>query len=88
MKLIDWMKRESLDDDAVAERVGDVTGSAVKKWKYGERLPRRDELLKLYEISGGVVTPNSFVLDPEQESAAESNIISTPFSSCPDLQES
>lgn len=62
MRLIDWMRQANLSDTDVADRVGGVSAHAVKKWKYGERIPRRAELLKLVEISEGKVSPNDFVL--------------------------
>lgn len=62
MRLIDWMREANLDDGQVADLVGGVSGHAVKKWKYGERIPRRAELLRLIEISSGKVSPNDFVL--------------------------
>jgi hypothetical protein len=60
MKLLDWMRDNSLDDDAMAILVGGVTAHAVKKWKYGERTPRRTELQKISEVTAGNVTANDF----------------------------
>jgi hypothetical protein len=67
MKLIDWMRDKSLDDDTMASLIGGVSGHAVKKWKYGERMPRRNELHRISEITGGEVTANDFI---ENHSAA------------------
>lgn len=64
MRLIDWMHETKLTDGDVAEMVGGVSSHAVKKWKYGERIPRRAELQRLADISEGKVSPNDFVLPP------------------------
>ncbi len=61
MKLIDWMRDNSADDDAMASLIGGVSGHAVKKWKYGERMPRRNELLRITEVTNGLVTANDFM---------------------------
>lgn len=68
MKLIDWMKTEGLDDQQLADRLTSLSSdpekstspSAVKKWKYGERIPRQHEMQGLHVISGGNVSPNDF----------------------------
>jgi hypothetical protein len=64
MRLIDWMHEAGLTDSEVADKVGGISSHAVKKWKYGERIPRRAEQRRLTEISDGKVTPNDFVLTP------------------------
>ena len=62
MKLLDYMKANSLDDAALAARVGPgVTARAVRKWKYGETAPRIPELVRLEEITGGIVTAVDFL---------------------------
>ena len=68
MKLIVWMKNEKVDDQQVADRLNALPGaedksisaSAVKKWKYNERIPRPDEMRGLHTISAGKVDPNDF----------------------------
>lgn len=61
MKLIEWMRAQGLDDDAVAAAVGDVSAHAVKKWKYDERIPRKAQLRRLTEVTNGQVTANDFM---------------------------
>lgn len=56
MKLLDYMRRENIDDEALAAQVGSVTAYAVKKWKYGERVPDALTIVRLEEITGGEVT--------------------------------
>lgn len=68
MKLIDWMKTEGIDDQQLAERLSALSSdpekttsaSAVKKWKYGERVPRADEMKGIHALSHGAVAPNDF----------------------------
>lgn len=56
MKLLDWMRREGIDDNEMADQVGGVTAFAVKKWKYGERVPDARTIVRLEEITSGDVT--------------------------------
>lgn len=51
MKLIDYMRREGIDDDAMAKQIGQCTGHAVKKWKYGERVPDANRILRIERIT-------------------------------------
>lgn len=68
MKLIEWMKAEGLNDQAVVDRLNALPGrendpvsvGAVRKWMYGERIPRAPEMAGLFEISEGQVDANSF----------------------------
>lgn len=60
MKLLDWMKANEMSDVAFAERVG-RSKWAVRKWIYGQRVPRRAELLQILEITSGAVTPSDFL---------------------------
>lgn len=55
MKLLDYMRQEGIDDDAFAKLVGDCTGYAVKKWKYGERQPPADKVIRIEEVTNGNV---------------------------------
>lgn len=55
MKLIDWMRREGIDDEAFAASVGDCTSHAVRKWKYGERNPPGDRIARIEVVTGGEV---------------------------------
>jgi hypothetical protein len=70
MQLIEWMREANLTDVDVATMVGGVSSHAVKKWKYGERVPRRAELQRLADISAGKVSPNDFVFAPSTNGAS------------------
>ena len=65
MKLVDYMKREALGPDEMAAQVGDVSVSGVRKWMYGERVPRPDQMRRIAAVTGGAVMPNDFVMCSE-----------------------
>ncbi|SFV33250.1 hypothetical protein SAMN05216456_1933 [Devosia crocina] len=69
MKLISYLKSEALDLDDFATQVGGVTASGVRKWLRDERVPRPDQMRRIFEVTGGQVTPNDFVLRPDEVSA-------------------
>lgn len=68
MKLADYMKANSLDDAAMAQRIGDCTEFAVKKWKYGERTPRPEQMTKIKAATAGEVSADDFM--PAENGAA------------------
>lgn len=70
MKLIDYMAEHSLTTEAMAAKIGDASASGVTKWMRGERLPRVEQLRRIFEVTGGAVTPNDFVLSETKETAA------------------
>ena len=61
MKLLDWMRDQKMDDGALAKLVGDCSHHAVKKWKYGERMPPADVIVRIEEITRKKVTLRDFV---------------------------
>lgn len=60
MTLNEFMKLANLSDTDIARKLGCSEG-AVKKWRYGERIPRRDQLRQIHDITNGAVTANDFV---------------------------
>ena len=67
MKLSAYMKESGIDDDAMAASIGDCSAGAVRKWKYGERIPRPDHLRRITEATKGAVTANDFFDTPAAE---------------------
>lgn len=61
MKLLTYMADRDLDDSALAEKIGNCSEYAVRKWKYGERIPRLAHLIRIAEVTEGAVTANDFV---------------------------
>jgi transcriptional regulator with XRE-family HTH domain len=73
MKLLDYLKENSLSDADFAARLGGgLSESAVRKWKYGERTPRLRDLVRIEEATGGAVTPSDFLPESEPQSTAAS----------------
>lgn len=57
------MRREGVDDDAMAARINEglpvvdhCTGYAVKKWKYGERQAPPAKVIRIEEVTNHAVT--------------------------------
>jgi transcriptional regulator with XRE-family HTH domain len=60
MKLSDFKKEQNLTDDALAAIIGDCSVSALRKWFSGERIPRKDQMERIAEVTAGKVLPNDF----------------------------
>jgi transcriptional regulator with XRE-family HTH domain len=60
MKLGEYIKAKGLSAEGLAGAIGGVSASGVRKWVAGERIPRRDQIEKIAEITGGDVLPNDF----------------------------
>ena len=66
MRLLEFMKQRGLSDEQMAEMIGpDATPRSVRKWKYGETMPRIPALLRIEIVSEGLVTGKDFV-EPEK----------------------
>lgn len=58
MKLAAYMEAQGLDDAAMAARIGpDVSSWAVRKWRYGQRIPRLGMQRRILDATAGAVTP-------------------------------
>lgn len=79
MKLLEWMRRKAIDDETFAERVGGCTSHAVKKWKYGERQPPADKIIRIEEVTGGKVTLRDLVPQKERAATGGRRLLSRPI---------
>lgn len=71
MTLSEYMKAKALSDAEVAASLGCSEG-AVKKWRYGERTPRPDQLRRIHDLTEGTVTANDFlIIEPVPAPAEE-----------------
>jgi uncharacterized protein YjcR len=70
MKLIDYLRSKEMRPDDLAEMIGNVSVSGVRKWISGERIPRRDQMEKIVEVTAGEVLPNDFFDLPAIERVA------------------
>lgn len=62
MKLRDYLRENQITDASFAAKVG-VSPFAVRKWKYGERMPRRAHLRLIRAATAGAVLANDFMAD-------------------------
>lgn len=60
MKLKDYLQQHQITEIEFAALVG-RSRWAVRKWKYGQRVPRANELLAISSATNGAVTPNDFL---------------------------
>jgi len=70
MKLAAYMKSNKLRPDEMATRIGEVSASGVVKWMREERMPRADQQRRIFDATGGAVTPNDFVLTADAKASA------------------
>ncbi len=74
MKLAEWKQGQGHTDEALAALIGDCSVSALRKWLSGERIPREEQMLRIFDVTKGDVTPNDFYSLPAtlpSEPAAE-----------------
>ena len=60
MKLDDYITHYPAKARDMPEAIG-VSREAVRKWRRGMRIPRRDTLAALVEFTGGLVTSSDFL---------------------------
>lgn len=63
MKLADYMEAEKLSPEEMARKMGNASASGVIKWLRKERVPRPDQQRRIFEVTGGKVAPNDFILE-------------------------
>ncbi|MGR4927336.1 helix-turn-helix domain-containing protein [Bradyrhizobium sp. CAR08] len=68
MKLSDWITREGLSHQEVGDRIG-KSQAAVSRYVAGKRMPDEETLIKIFEVTGGEVSPNDFVALPDLAAA-------------------
>ncbi len=64
MKLHDYLKDCGISDAEFGSLV-EASEDAVRKWKYGQRMPRPQVLARIREVTNGAVTANDFLPAPE-----------------------
>ena len=70
MKLKDYLSQNDISVETFAESIG-VTRFAIYKWTAGVRVPRREVIEKIADVTGGSVTPNDFFAEQPSSSPAE-----------------
>lgn len=69
MRLGDWLKAKNKNASEFAPLIG-VGVSAVTRYVNGDRVPRPEIMVKIFEETGGAVTANDFVIAPGGEQSA------------------
>lgn len=70
MKLTQYMNEKSITPERLAELVGNVSASGVRKWMYDERVPRPEQMRRIAEVTKGQVKPNDFILASPSKAAS------------------
>lgn len=61
MKLATYMSLKKITPEEMAALVGNASASGVVKWMREERMPRPEQQRRIFEVTGGAVSPNDFV---------------------------
>lgn len=62
MQLDTYIREQKLTDESFAKLLGpSVSEWAVRKWRYGQRIPRFTMQKRILEVTGGAVTANDLV---------------------------
>jgi predicted transcriptional regulator len=60
MTLADYLAMKKISQAEFAQSIG-VSQVAVSRYASGQRMPRRNWLLKIRDVTGGLVTGNDFL---------------------------
>ena len=74
MRLLEYLQEAQIGDETFAALVGGVSRHAVKKWKYGERKPEADRIIRIEDITEGKVTLRDWLVEratPRESAAGE-----------------
>lgn len=69
MTLNEYIAQQGITASEFARRLG-VSAETVRRYREGERIPRREEMQRIFEVTGGAVAPNDFF--PLNNGAAQS----------------
>lgn len=62
MNISDFLREQGLDEERFAALSGGAfSAEAVRKWRYGQRVPRPKHIAMIAELTGGKVTANDLV---------------------------
>tara|TARA_Y100001970_G_scaffold288784_1_gene417031 strand:- start:3940 stop:4167 length:228 start_codon:yes stop_codon:yes gene_type:complete len=64
MKLSDYLSKHKITQDKFLDESKRLGGTfskhAISKWCQDKRIPRKEEMQIIYEVTGGLVTANDF----------------------------
>ncbi len=78
MKLADWLDAKNISHQEFGDRIG-KSQAAVSRYASGKRMPDEETLIKIFEVTGGDVTPNDFVALPDLGLVPDDNDASDEF---------
>ncbi len=61
MYLSKWINLTNTSKKGLAEKLGNITATSVTRWTKSKRFPKPQELMRIEEITEGLVTANDFV---------------------------
>lgn len=70
MKLIEFKKQNRMTEREVSNLLGYSFGATVK-WLQGNRIPGPEQMVRIFEVTNGLVQPNDFYDLPELPKQAE-----------------
>lgn len=60
MTLAEYITDLKISPEKFAETLDGISAGALRKWMSGERIPRKEQMEKIFEVTSGKVTPNDF----------------------------
>jgi DNA-binding transcriptional regulator YdaS (Cro superfamily) len=60
MTLAEYISDLKISPEEFANRLDGVSPGGLRKWISGERVPRKEHMEKIFEVTEGKVTPNDF----------------------------
>lgn len=75
MKLLDYMRQNKVDDEAMAALVGGITAHGIRKLKYGERNASLEVAMRIERATRGAVRPADLVKESRASVYAERSAI-------------
>ena len=61
MRLVDWMVSKDIKDSKMADMIG-VSRVAICMYRNNQRIPKKDVMIKIMDITKGKVMANDFYL--------------------------
>jgi len=59
MRLKKWMTQKSINDEQLSQMLG-ISRPAVTMYRNDQRIPKKEIMIKLRQITKGEVSPNDF----------------------------
>ena len=70
MLLSEYLDRNGITQECFAEQIG-VTGNTVSRWVCGDRFPRKNDLIKIYNATRGAVTCHDLFIQHLKDKAQD-----------------